>query len=170
MSEERKVKVWNRTKGIHDFVFQDKRKIVSIRPGWFTKIPLDEIYHVNNSSRSFKKGLLEIDPLEKEILEELGYEKRSPNVYSDDEIRKLLTGNFTKDVKEELSQITERHAKERLIEITRSLDLSRSKYKFIEDVTGMEIYNEIIDSESNRKDISSTTNKEKTNKHNIIEV
>ena len=151
MSDGKKVKVWNRTKGVHYVVFQDKLRSFPIPPGGSIKIPVDEIYYINNSSRSFSKGLLEIDQSEKSLLEELGYVKRSPNVYSENELRSLLDGSLTDSIKEELSKITERHACEKLIKIAREMDLPRSKVKFIENLTGMEVYNEFTDEEKEKK-------------------
>jgi len=151
MSDGKKVKVWNRTKGVHYIVFQDKLRSFPIPAGGSIKVPIDEIYYVNNSSRSFSKGLLEIDQSEKSLLEELGYTKRSPNVYSENELRSLLDGNLTDSVKEELNKITERHACEKLIKIAREMDLPRSKVKFIENLTGMEVYNEFTDEEKEKK-------------------
>ena len=140
---DRKVKIWNRTKGIHHFVFSDGKRIFPIAPGGFSLVPLEEIYYVNSTSKSFSKGLLEIDASEKELLQELGYEKRSANSYTKKEFEKILSGNLTKAVKEELSQINQKHAKENLIEVARSLDLTQSKYKFVEEITGMQVFNEL---------------------------
>jgi hypothetical protein len=147
MSEDRKVKVWNRTKGLHHFVFSDGKRVFPIAPGGFTKVPLDEIYYVNSTSKSFSKGLLEIDSEEKELLEELGYAKRSPNVFTPQEIKDLLSRNLDKKTKEILSQITERHAKDKLIEVARTMDLTHTKIKFIEEITGMTVFNELTDND-----------------------
>lgn len=141
----KKVKVWNRTKGVHTFVFSDGIRQFPIAPGGFQLIPIEEIYFVNSMSKSFKKGILEIDPDETELLQELGYEIKSPNTYSEKELENLLKGNFTKRVKEKLSNITELHAKRNLIETARKLDLSQSKVKTIEEITDMKVYDELLD-------------------------
>jgi hypothetical protein len=144
MASEKKIKVWNRTKGIHYIVFSDGLRKFPIAAGGFNLIPIEEVYFINSTSRSFSKGLLEIDPLEKELLIELGYDKRSPNTYTPKEMEKLLNNSFNKNTKEIIKNITERHAKEILIGAARKLDLSQSKVDFIEEVTGMEVYNELL--------------------------
>lgn len=144
MSEDRKVKVWNRSNGIHHFVFTDPNRITPIAPGGFQRIPIEEVYYVNVSSNSFRKGILEIDPSEIELLEELGYIERNPNAYTKEEFRKILSGNLTKQVKDKLSQISEYHSKANLIEVAREMDLTQSKNKFIEKVTGMKIDDELL--------------------------
>lgn len=143
---DRKIKVWNRSKGHHDFICSDK-KVVPIPAGGYAKITEDEIHYNNQLAKSFKKRILEIDPSEKELLEELGYENRNANAYSPEELTKLLSGTLTDKVKKELSEITERHAKDKLIDVARNMDLPFSKIQFIEDLTGMTVYNEFIKEE-----------------------
>ena len=142
--EDKKIKIWNRSNGIHHFVFSDPNRITPIAPGGFQKVPIEEIYHVNVNSRSFQRGILEVDSSEVELLEELGYVQRSVNAYSTKEFEKLLTGNLTKSAKDMLAQVTEHHAKLNLIEVARSIDLTQSKIEFIEKVTGMKIYDEML--------------------------
>lgn len=147
MSDSKKVKVWNRTKGMHHMVFTDSNRIIPIPAGSFQYIPVEEVYYVNSSSKSFSGGILEIDPSEVEILEELGYTERNPNAISVQEIEKLLEGKLTNDAKEKLEGITEHHAKQKVIDVARDMDLNQSKVDFIEEVTGIEVTNEVIKAE-----------------------
>jgi hypothetical protein len=142
MSDDRKVKVYNRTKGTHYFVCSDTNRIIPITRDGYQPVPLNELYHVNATSKSFSKGLLEIDQSEKELLQELGYAVRSANTFSIAEFEKLITGSLSKAVKERLSEVTEHHSKEKLVEAARKYDLPRSKIDFIEKVTGMVVYDD----------------------------
>jgi len=63
-----------------------------------------------------------------------------------------VDGSLTDSVKEELNKITERHACEKLIKIAREMDLPRSKVKFIENLTGMEVYNEFTDEDKQKEE------------------
>lgn len=139
MSDKR-VKVYNRTKGGHTFVFSDGIRRIRIPAGGFQLIPIEEVYYVNATSKSFKKGILEIDPNEEELIRELGYEIRNVNSYTVEEFKNLLKGNFTKGVKDKLQQVTEKFAKDKLLTACRQMDLPKTKVKFIEEVTGVDVY------------------------------
>lgn len=158
-SDDRKVKVWNRTKGLHHFVFSDGIKKLPIAPDGFQKIPVGEVYYVDQTSRSFKKGLLEIDSAEKELIKELGYENRNSNTLTPREIIILLNGEIDENVKKKLSGINERHGKEKLINVARSMDLPHSKILFVESITGMKVYHELIQEEEKNKKQEENENK-----------
>lgn len=149
MNNER-IKIWNRTRGNHGFVYHDgTNKTVLISPGSFIFIPIEEVYQTDASTKSFKKGILEIDKQYVELRQELGYDTDNPNALSEEEISKLLTkpGFMSKETKEKLSEIKEKHAQDKLIEVARKLDLPQSKIKFIEQITGRKVFNELIETE-----------------------
>lgn len=144
MSEEQMIKVWNRTHGIHGFRYSNPLIVVPVPPQGFQMIPLMEVYYANSMGRAFSKGILEIDPQHKELRQELGYEQRDPNTLSDIEMKELLT-KFDKDAKETLEQLNQSHAFARLVEVAREMDLSRTKVRFVEDLTGMTVDDELLE-------------------------
>jgi len=149
MSNE-KIKVWNRTRHAHDFVFSDsspqRERKMRIAPQGHAWVPEDEVYYVHSSSRTFSEGLLEIDSMHKELLESLGIEGRSPNTYSIKEFKNILKGNVTKEFKNIISGITERHAVENLVLACRDKDiamnLNRAKQTFIEKELDIRIFDD----------------------------
>lgn len=155
MSEDKKVKIWNRSKGHHTMVYQDGLRKISIPSGGSAHVPLEEVYYTDSSTRSFKKGILEIDLTEKELREELGYSERNPASYTDKEIEELLKGSLKK-ITDKLEGLQEFHAFQKIMDVARTLDLAQSKVKFLEELTGMKYDDELIEEEKKQKSAKKT--------------
>jgi hypothetical protein len=80
----------------------------------------------------FKRSILTIDNTE--VNEQLGYVDETPLSKSEEEIQKIIKGNFVK-MKADLSRVTEPHLKSAIYHAAKKIanDLSGSKLKFLNE-------------------------------------
>lgn len=102
----------------------------------FVLLDEDEIYYLNSiSPRTFRDGYLTTEP---QLMENMGYSVEVQTVWSDDEIEALLKGNVNK-IKTELKKLSGgKHITDRILHISKRLDLPMSKLKVIEEAIGVE--------------------------------
>ncbi len=119
-------------------------------------IDRDEIYYTNNISRLFSSRHLIID--DDEINQDLGLSEKTVANLSAKDILDLLNGNLN-TIKKELSDITQKHTIDRVIEVAKNIDdLPKNKITFLQDWSGYD-FDQLI--EDDKADLIETDNKKK---------
>lgn len=114
--------------------FMDGVKSTIIPSKGYRLIDEEEVDYINSTSNMFRRKMLIIDDIEKNI--EFGYDVRTIANYTDDEIRELIKGNINK-MKSVLSNEKEKHVIDRVIAIAKEFDdLNLNKVKFLEEWSG----------------------------------
>lgn len=139
-----KYKVFNNNKFIVGIKFNDgTHREVNISPNTSRVLEEDDILYVDAVSQLFKKGILYTE--DKEMLEKLGFEEKSPNTISDSEIKAILKLSNAK-MKTELSKIDSKHAIEKVVNVAKNdKDLTQAKLKIIGDVLDVDIFDDLND-------------------------
>lgn len=115
-------------------------KSFTVKSKSFVYLQEDEIMYVDSTSRSFRDGFLRIE--DEEVKENMGQIGDNPNDITDDEIEKLLNGHL-KTMEKGLKELTALHAKNRVVEKAKTLDLTAGKLKIIKEVLGVDIFAEV---------------------------
>jgi len=115
----------------------------SIKSKSFAYLQEDEVLFLDSSCRLFRDGFLRIE--DAEVKESMGQVEENPNDVTDEEIEQLLTGNIKK-MEKELKLLTALHAKNRVIEKAKELDLTAGKLKVIKEVLGVDVF-EVVSEE-----------------------
>jgi hypothetical protein len=131
-----KIKVSNPNTFIYGIKLMDGVREMIVKPKSFVLLDEDEVYYLDSTSRTFRDGFLVIE--DENVKEQMGQTEANPNVLSDEEIEKILKGNFLK-MKSELGKIHVQHVLNRVAEIALTLDLPMSKLKFVQEITNKEL-------------------------------
>lgn len=133
-----KVKVWNKNKHRVGARYMNGMEVV-FEPGSCREVPEEEVLYWSTSTGLFKKKHLYFDEkVQPEVVENLHMDGEIEPFKSDDEVKELLKGNFKK-LESYLDNITEAHEKARFVEVAKSMDLTASKIRLIEEKTGMQV-------------------------------
>lgn len=134
-----KYKVENKNNFAVGIQLQNPYREQNIMPNSFALLTKDEIAYVDSVSTLFKRGMLYVD--DNEINEMLGYVEVNKNIISEDEIKTLLKGNMN-SMKSRLNELTETHAKNKVIKVLKEIgaDLTMKKVKWLKDYFGKEIF------------------------------
>ena len=79
----------------------------------------------------------------------MGLGRPNPNALKTEDVIKALSGKMP-DLKNFLSNISERHAFEKVVTTAKTLDLPLSKLKLVEEATGIKVIDEIEEDESQK--------------------
>ena len=141
-----KVKVFNRNKFDIGVKLINPIREQNIKAGSFTIMDEDDVYYLDTVCTLFKRGMLVVD--DEEINTQLGFMEKNPNIKTEVEIKKVLTGNIQK-MKKDLSLITAPHLKDLVYNVAKSIgkDLSGSKLKHIAEFCGVPILLDEINEE-----------------------
>lgn len=111
---------------------------ISLKANTFVVMEEEDILYTNSVSKLFSKGVIFVE--EQDMLEKMGYIEKNPNSISEKEIEEILKLGNAK-LKKEIAQITEDHARSKVISVIQNgkVDLSQSKIKIIEDALDIDI-------------------------------
>jgi hypothetical protein len=139
---DKKVKIINPNKFMVGLKLMDGVREVVVHPKSFIMLDENEVYFINNMSRIFRDKHLLID--DEQINQDLGYTQKTVVNLSDDEIKELLKGSHQK-MKKELEGITEKHVKDRVIDIAKGMDdLTKGKITFLQEWSGYD-FDQIVE-------------------------
>lgn len=114
----------------------DWHKDREVKPYGFIYLTEKEVFEIDGNTPYFKDGTLVI--LDEEVKTGLGYEEKNPNAITEEEILEIFK-HIPLKMKKELSGITEDFAKGKILELAKKSDLSPSKLKIVEEITGKKI-------------------------------
>lgn len=136
---DKRYKVENKNRFAIGIQLQNPFREQNISPGSFALLTIDEIAYVASVSKLFARGMLTVE--DTEVREAIGLVGENKNVISDKEIETLLKGNFA-TMKSKLSELTETHAKSRVVEIFKKIgaDLPMKKGKWLRNFIGKELF------------------------------
>jgi hypothetical protein len=141
---DKKVKVTNPNAFRVGLKLMDGIREIVVHPNSFVLLDPNEIYYINNMSRTFSKKHLIID--DEGINRDLGYEKSVMNL-SNQEIETLLKGNIAK-LKKDLGDITEKHIIDKVISIAKGMDdLNKGKLSFLKEWSGYD-FDQLVEDET----------------------
>jgi hypothetical protein len=141
---DKKVKVTNPNAFRVGLKLMDGIREIVVHPNSFVLLDPNEIYYINNMSRTFSKKHLIID--DEEINRDLGYEKSVMNL-TNQEIETLLKGNIAK-LKKDLGDITEKHIIDKVISIAKGMDdLNKGKLSFLKEWSGYD-FDQLVEDET----------------------
>lgn len=136
-----KVKVKNNNKFNVGVRFENEaNREVTIKAKTFLFLGEDDIQYINAVSNLISDGILSVEDVD--VMQSMGYVKKSPNAITDEEIEKLFKLSATK-LKVELEKIDAKHAIDKIVELAKKEDLPQSKLKIIKEVLNIEIFEEI---------------------------
>jgi hypothetical protein len=135
-----KKKVVNNNRFNVGLKLMDGIREVLIRPNSFVYLDEEEIHYLNSVSRLFRNGVLYCE--DEEMMQDMGYTEKNPNVINEDEIKEMFKLSANK-LKTELEKITAQHAIDKIIAVAKESDLPTSKLKVIKEVYGIEIFEEV---------------------------
>lgn len=113
---------------------------ITIRAKSFSLLEEDDILYINSVSKLIKNGKLKIES--EELMQKMGYTEKIPDSITEEEIVKLFKLTNAK-LKNELEKITSKHAIDKVIDLAKNSDLTQTKLKVINDVFGIDIFEEI---------------------------
>lgn len=142
-----KYKVFNNNNFPVGLISMDGKIESKVPANSFNMLEEDDIYYTNNVCSLFREGVLICE--NKDIMENMGLGKPNPNALKTEDVIKALSGKMP-DLKNFLSNISERHAFEKVVTTAKTLDLPLSKLKLIEDATGIKVIDEIEEDESQK--------------------
>ena len=133
-----KVKVYNRNKFDIGIKLINPMREQNIKAGSFTILDEDDVYYLDTICTLFKRGMLVIESVE--VKTNLNMVEENPNVVNEEEMLKILKGNFLK-MKKDLEKITEPHTKDFIYQLARkhSGELNGSKLKLLSEFCGRPI-------------------------------